>query len=859
MKLLRSMYCRVFQGCFRLALPLLPYREPKPLSAMEDVIPVLREHRITAVLLVADQGVRRLGLTAGLEAGLQQASISCTVYEQETPNPTIHQVEAARQRYIDGGCQAIIVVGGGSAMDCAKAVGARIARPRKSLQKMRGLLQVLKPTPLLIAVPTTAGTGSETTLAAVITDSETHHKYPINDFALIPSCTVLDPQLTLGLPPMVTATTGMDALTHAVEAYIGHTTNKLTRAMSEEAVTLIVRYLRRAVEDGSDLEARQGMLRAAYCAGVAFTRSYVGYVHALAHALGGQYGIAHGLANAVILPMMLECYGDSCHAALARLARVAGLAEGSVDDSAAAGMLLDWIQESNRIFGLPRTFPEIRRADIPTLAARADQEANPLYPVPVLMDRFELEQVLLLLGEFPAPEKDAETLVARQRAYFQTGATLPYRVRRDALTRLQRTILEREGEINAALQQDLGKSPSESYMCEVGMTLSELSHMRRHLRWYMAKHRAWTPLAQFPSDSFTVRNPYGVTLVMSPWNYPFLLTMEPVIGAVAAGNCCVVKPSAYSPATSAIMREILSECFPPEQVAVVEGGRAENQALLDQTFDKIFFTGGVKVGQEVLRKAAEHLTPVTLELGGKSPVVVDATANLDVAAKRIAFGKLLNCGQTCVAPDYILVDRKVKDDLIRALIHCLDQMNGDGLDNDSYVHMITRKHFDRVCGLIDMDKVIYGGKSDPETLRIQPTLMDNVTGDDPVMQEEIFGPLLPILTFDSVDEAVQFIGARPHPLACYLFSKDKAVQRRFLNEVPFGGGCINDTIIHLATSRMGFGGVGGSGMGQYHGRRSFDCFSHEKSIVHKATWLDLPYRYAPYAKWKDKLIRMFLR
>ena len=388
MKLLRSMYCRVFQGCFRLALPLMPYREPKPLSAMEDVIPVLRDHRITAALLVADQGVRHLGLTEGLEHALQEASIACTVYEQETPNPTIHQVEAARQRYIDGGCQAIVAVGGGSAMDCAKAVGARMARPRKSLQKMRGLLKVLKATPLLIAVPTTAGTGSEATLAAVITDSETHHKYPINDFALIPSYAVLDPQLTLGLPPMVTATTGMDALTHAVEAYIGHTTNKLTRAMSEEAVTLIVRYLRRAVEDGSDLEARQGMLRAAYCAGVSFTRSYVGYVHALAHALGGQYGIAHGLANAVILPVMLECYGDSCHASLARLARVAGLAEGSVDDSAAAGMLLDWIQESNRIFGLPQTFPEIRRADIPTLAARADQEANPLYPVPVLMDRF---------------------------------------------------------------------------------------------------------------------------------------------------------------------------------------------------------------------------------------------------------------------------------------------------------------------------------------------------------------------------------------------------------------------------------------------------------------------------------------
>ena len=858
MKLLRSMYCRGFQGCFRLALPLLPYREPKPLSAMEDVIPVLRDHRITAALLVADQGVRRLGLTEGLEHALQAASIACTVYEQETPNPTIHQVEAARQRYIDGGCQAIVAVGGGSAMDCAKAVGARIARPRKSLKKMRGLLKVLKPTPLLIAVPTTAGTGSETTLAAVITDSETHHKYPINDFALIPSYAVLDPRLTLGMPPMVTATTGMDALTHAVEAYIGHTTNKLTRAMSEEAVTLIVRCLRRAVEDGSDLEARQGMLRAAYCAGVSFTRSYVGYVHALAHALGGQYGIAHGLANAVILPVMLECYGDSCHASLARLARAAGLAEGSVDDSAAAGMLLDWIQESNRIFGLPRTFPEIRRADIPTLAARADQEANPLYPVPVLMDRFELEQVLLLLGEFPAPEKDAEALVARQRAYFRTGATLPYKARRDALTRLHRAILEREGEINAALQQDLGKSPSESYMCEVGMTLSELSHMRRHLRWYMARHRAWTPLAQFPSDSFTVKNPYGVTLVMSPWNYPFLLTMEPVIGAVAAGNCCVVKPSAYSPATSAIMREILTECFPPEQVAVVEGGRAENQALLDQTFDKIFFTGGVKVGQEVLRKAAEHLTPVTLELGGKSPVVVDATANVEVAARRIAFGKVLNAGQTCVEPDYLLLHRSVKEAFIAQFRAALDEFFPGG-DMSSMPTIISEKHYRRVKGLLDGQRALIGGETDDSRRFIAPTLLDETDPASPIMQEEIFGPVLPMVCFDALDEAIEFIRARPKPLALYLFTADRTAERRVLDSCAFGGGCINDTIIHLATTHMPFGGVGESGMGSYHGRQSFDTFTHWRSIVKKSTWLDLPMRYHPYSDKKLRLIRKFMK
>ncbi len=453
-----------------------------------------------------------------------------------------------------------------------------------------------------------------------------------------------------------------------------------------------------------------------------------------------------------------------------------------------------------------------------------------------------------------------ESTVAAQRAYFLKGETLDVAFRKDALRRLRETILLREAQINAALQQDLGKSPSESYMCEVGMTLSELSYTLAHLGRWARRHSVLTPLAQFHARSFTVHNPHGVVLVMSPWNYPFMLTMEPLIGALAAGNCVLLKPSAYAPATSAVIREIVSACFPQEYVAVVEGGRKENQALLEQRFDYIFFTGGVTVGREVMRKAAEHLTPVSLELGGKSPCVVDATAKLDLAAKRLAFGKLLNCGQTCVAPDYLLIDRRIKDEFIALLKkHLLAMTGGDALTNDQYVHMINRKHYDRVMGLIDPAKVVLGGQGDPETLRIAPTILDNVTADDAVMQEEIFGPVLPVMSYDSLDEAVDFIRSREHPLALYLFSEDKRTQERFLKSVPFGGGCINDTIIHLATSRMGFGGVGHSGMGSYHGRKSFETFSHEKSIVDKSTWMDMPVRYMPYSSLKDKLLRMFLR
>ncbi|MBR4038483.1 MAG: aldehyde dehydrogenase [Clostridia bacterium] len=453
-----------------------------------------------------------------------------------------------------------------------------------------------------------------------------------------------------------------------------------------------------------------------------------------------------------------------------------------------------------------------------------------------------------------------ESIIAAQRKYFCTGETLNVAFRKSALRRLRETILRRESEINEALFRDLNKSASESYMCEVGMTLAELSYVLSHVSRWAKKHPVLTPLAQFHARSFTIHNPYGVVLIMSPWNYPFMLTMEPLIGAIAAGNCCVVKPSAYAPATSAIIRDILCECFPPEYVAVVEGGRKENQALLDQRFDYIFFTGGVTVGREVMRKAAEHLTPVSLELGGKSPCIVDSTAKLDLAAKRLAFGKLLNCGQTCVAPDYLLIDSRVRDEFLSLLKKHITAMIGeDALANDKYVRMVNKRHYDRVTSLIDPAKVVFGGKGDPDTLHIQPTIMDGVTADDPVMQEEIFGPILPVIAYDSLDEAVAFINSREHPLALYLFSEDKAVQERFLRAVPFGGGCINDTIIHLATSRMGFGGVGHSGMGSYHGRRSFDTFSHEKSILNKSTWMDLPVRYMPYGALKDKLLRMFLR
>lgn len=457
-------------------------------------------------------------------------------------------------------------------------------------------------------------------------------------------------------------------------------------------------------------------------------------------------------------------------------------------------------------------------------------------------------------------EQEIKDLVTRQRSYFQSGATLPVSARLAALRRLYDAISSHEKEIRRALQKDLGKSGFESYMCETGMVLEEISYMLKHTRKFAREQRVHTPLAQFCSRSYKKPSPYGVTLIMSPWNYPFMLTLSPLADALAAGNTAVVKPSAYSPYTSEVLLSILTECFDPKYVAVVTGGRAENTCLLREHFDYIFFTGSQAVGKEVMRSAAEHLTPVTLELGGKSPCIVDQAADIRLAARRIVFGKYLNCGQTCVAPDYVYCHRSVKDQLIKEVQKQIRRQYGkQPVHSSDYGKIINEKHFDRILGLIDEKKVVHGGGSDRSTLRIEPTVMDNVTFSDAVMQEEIFGPVMPILVFDSLDEVIRRINSMPHPLALYIFTSDKKTARKVTARCGFGGGCINDTIIHLATSEMGFGGFGESGMGAYHGKTGFDTFTHYKSIVDKKTWIDLPMRYQPYRKGDEKLVRFFLK
>ncbi len=453
---------------------------------------------------------------------------------------------------------------------------------------------------------------------------------------------------------------------------------------------------------------------------------------------------------------------------------------------------------------------------------------------------------------------DFSALVSRQRAYFLSGATRSYAFRLRALERLRQAVRENEDRIARAMKQDLNKSPFETYMCETGLVLDELGFHIRHLKGWMRDKPVHTPMAQFHAKSFVSPEPYGVTLIMSPWNYPIQLCLEPLIGAISGGNCAIVKPSAYAPATSRVLAELLGELFPENYVAVVEGGRTENSALLEQKFDYIFFTGSVAVGKTVMAAAARHLTPLTLELGGKSPVIIDKTADMKLAARRLAFGKVLNAGQTCVEPDYLLLQDGLQEAFLAQYRATLQEFFPDG-DRSQMVTIISEKHFARNKKLLDGQKAAIGGGWDDARRFVEPTVLVDVDPGSAIMQEEIFGPILPVLTWKNLDDAIQFIQARPKPLALYLFTKNRQTERRVLDACSFGGGCINDTIIHLATPHMGFGGVGESGMGQYHGRRSFETFSHYRSIVKKSCWLDMPIRYFPYTKAKDKMLRMFLK
>ncbi len=455
---------------------------------------------------------------------------------------------------------------------------------------------------------------------------------------------------------------------------------------------------------------------------------------------------------------------------------------------------------------------------------------------------------------------DINVIMEKQRDFFLTGKTRNVSYRKYHLVRLGQSIKRHEQDIYDALKKDLNKAPFEAYATEVGMVLDELRHVLKHINSWAAPKRVPTPLVSFLSFSRIYSEPYGIALIMSPWNYPFQLTLEPLIGALAAGNCAVVKPSFYSPNTSLIIEEIIHEVFKEEYVTVVQGGRNANQSLLEQKFDYIFFTGSVAVGRTVMEAAAKHLTPVTLELGGKSPCIVDETADIDMAARRIVWGKFLNAGQTCVAPDYLLVSPAVKEELItRMRKYILKFYGSNPCENENYPKIINEKHYNRLLKLMEGENIVYGGKASAATSQIEPTILNHIEWNSRIMQEEIFGPILPVLEYHNLKDIIRMINCRPKPLALYYFTRSRANEKMVIKNISYGGGCINDTVVHLATSRMPFGGVGESGMGGYHGKSSFDTFSHKKSVLKKVNWIDVPLRYPPYKEAVLKMVKLIMK
>ncbi|HHW70224.1 MAG TPA: aldehyde dehydrogenase [Clostridiales bacterium] len=450
-----------------------------------------------------------------------------------------------------------------------------------------------------------------------------------------------------------------------------------------------------------------------------------------------------------------------------------------------------------------------------------------------------------------------EEILNGQRKFFKSGKTLEVKFRKKQLIKLKEMITDNESQILAALRDDLNKSDMEGYLTEVGFVLNELDYMIKRLERFASPKAVKTPIAYFNSKSYIMSEPYGVVLILSPWNYPFQLTMAPLVGAIAAGNCVIIKPSEHSPHTTALIDELITEFFDERYIKVIQGEIPQTQVLLKEKFDYIFFTGGTSVGKIVMESAARHLTPVTLELGGKSPCIVEGDVDVELTAKRIAWGKFLNAGQTCVAPDYLLVHSNIKEaflDALRMVIH--DFYDGDPKESKHYARIINEKHFDRLLGLLDGGDIVLGGEVDRGELYIAPTILDNVKSDHKLMDEEIFGPLLPIITYTHIEEAVEFIMDRPKPLALYLFTEDREKKSYVLKNTSSGGVCINDTVIHMTTKWLPFGGVGDSGMGRYHGKASFDTFSNKKSVLESGFTFDTSQRYPPYNTEFEKMKKL---
>ena len=829
------------------------------------------------VLLVTDKTLRAMGYEKAIVESLEAAQVGYAVFADINSEPTIPVIEAGRQKALDCRSECIIALGGGSVLDTCKMIAAGVKMPHLSMKTLLlKFLPVRGSTLPIIAVPSTAGTGAEVTVGAVVTN-EHGVKSSTVLIGLNVTHVVLDSELTLHAPQKVTAACGMDALSHCIEGAVSDVdVDEEDMHLSMEGVKLILQNLPIVTREPENIEARLGMCRAAMYGGNAINTQLAGYVHAFAHSIGAKYHLPHGQAISLMLLPVLEFQKDVCLGKYAELARYCDIAGADSSEEEAADLFLQAVKQLMNICGMDQIESPVRRCDheelIPMIAADSIN-----YSSPVTLSNDDIKQVLAAVTNNDTrdasgyTESEIQAVVAAQRKFFRTGATLPVKWRIKQLKKLKAAVMAHEREFEDALSEDLGRSRVEAYLCDIGPIITEVNEMLCGLRRWARPERHYSGMMCFPSMVTKVyKMPYGVSLVISPFNFPILLTIGVVAAAMAGGNTVVVKSSSKSAACTAALKRFFAEVFPPEYVTLIDGGHDIADLCLAQRFDKIFYTGSPSVGKHVLAEAAKNLTPVALELGGETGnwCVVRKDADLKDAARKIAFFKLCNAGQICININQIAVAEEVAGPFLEELKKAFVAQIGEHAENNSeYPKLITDGAYDKCARLADeyRDRIVFGGIGDKESRRYAPTMIYPVDINEHIVQHELFCPLSPIVPFKDaeVDMLMETVADREHPLAMYLFTHDMKWANRVMRTQQYGGGCINEVCIHMMVKGVPFNGTGHSGMGAYHGEWGFREFTHPQTVLKGKTRFNLPLREHPYTgelgEKKMKILKVFER
>ena len=858
----------------------IPLPEPEVTEghgARKQIGEICRTNGYKQVLLVTDKTLSAMGYEKAITESLEAAQVGYTLFNDINSEPTIAIIEAGRQKALESGAECVIALGGGSVLDTCKMVAASVKMPHLPLKALLlKFLPVRGGTLPVIMVPSTAGTGAEVTVGAVVLN-EHGVKSSTVLIGLNVTHVVLDSELTIHAPRQVTAACGMDALSHCIEGAVSDTdVDEEDMQLSMEGVRLILQHLPSVISNPENIEARLGMYRAAMYGGNAINTQLAGYVHAFAHSIGAKYHLPHGRAISLMLMPVLEFQKEVCREKYAMLARYCGISGEDTPDEEAAEDFLKAVKQLMAQCGMNTIASPVRLCDheelIPMIAADSIN-----YSSPITLSNDEIKQILDTVTVHDTREAsdynegEIREIVAAQRKYFRTGATLPVRWRIKQLKKLKAAVIAHEKEFEDALAEDLGRSRVEAYLCDIGPIVTEINEMLCGLRRWARPECHFSGFMCFPSMVTKVyKMPYGVSLVISPFNFPILLTIGVVAAAMAGGNTVVVKSSSKSAASTAALKKFFAEVFPPEYVTLIDGGHDVADLCLAQRFDKIFYTGSPSVGKHVLTEAAKNLTPVALELGGETGnwCVVRKDADLKDAARKIAFFKLCNAGQICININQIAVAEEVAEPFLEELKHAfVTQIGEHAQENPEYPKLITEGAYEKCACLADeyRERIVFGGIGDKESRRYAPTMIYPVSIDEHIVQHELFCPLLPIVPFKDaeVDTLMETIADREHPLAMYLFTKDMKWANRVMRTQQYGGGCINEVCIHMMVKGVPFNGTGHSGMGAYHGEWGFREFTHPQTVLKGKTRFNLPLREHPYSgeagETKLKILRVFER